>query len=266
MIPRVDYKRTGACSATSAGFLRSGQWSGLTPPGPCDTNRLLNSVRRIPMRKTSLLVLAVLALIVIPVCKKAPTMKYPVTAKVEQVDDYFGTASGRSLPLAGGRHVRRDRGLGQGPERGHLRLPGEDPLPRGPQEAADRHLQLPPLLVALPGRGALLLRQERRPAEPVRHLRPEGPGRRARGVHRPQRPLGRRHHSDRPDRPLRRQEAHGRLARRGRLGLVRDPGHGHRRQEGAGRLRSSGSSSPARPGGRTASSTAATTSPRPARS
>ena len=43
------------------------------------------------MRKTSLLVLAGLALIVIPVCKKAPTMKYPPTAKAEQVDDYFGT-------------------------------------------------------------------------------------------------------------------------------------------------------------------------------
>jgi prolyl oligopeptidase len=43
------------------------------------------------MGKKSLLILAILALIVIPVCKKASTMKYPVTAKVEQVDDYFGT-------------------------------------------------------------------------------------------------------------------------------------------------------------------------------
>ncbi|MDD8027446.1 MAG: S9 family peptidase, partial [Acidobacteriota bacterium] len=43
------------------------------------------------MGKKTLLVLAVLALIVIPVCKKGPAMKYPVTAKVEQVDDYFGT-------------------------------------------------------------------------------------------------------------------------------------------------------------------------------
>jgi prolyl oligopeptidase len=44
------------------------------------------------MGKKALLVLAALALIVIPVCKKAPSMKYPLTAKVEQVDDYFGTA------------------------------------------------------------------------------------------------------------------------------------------------------------------------------
>ncbi|MCX6558993.1 MAG: prolyl oligopeptidase family serine peptidase [Candidatus Aminicenantes bacterium] len=43
------------------------------------------------MGKKSLLVLAILALIVIPVCKKAATMKYPVTVKAEQVDDYFGT-------------------------------------------------------------------------------------------------------------------------------------------------------------------------------
>ncbi len=172
------------------------------------------------MRKTSLLALAVLALVVIPVCKKAPTMKYPVTAKVDQVDDYFGTQVADPYRWLEDDTLGRDRGLGQGPERGDLRLPGQDPLPRGAQEAADRHLQLPPLLVALPGRRTLLLRQERRAAEPVRDLRPEGPGRRARSVHRPQRPFGRRHDPGRAARPLRRQEARwpSRAARRARTG------------------------------------------------
>jgi prolyl oligopeptidase len=43
------------------------------------------------MGKKLFVVTAVLALIIIPNCKKAETMNYPVTQKVEQVDDYFGT-------------------------------------------------------------------------------------------------------------------------------------------------------------------------------
>jgi len=43
------------------------------------------------MRAKIFLVLAVLALIILPSCgPKAEPMKYPVTQKVDQVDDYFG--------------------------------------------------------------------------------------------------------------------------------------------------------------------------------
>lgn len=44
------------------------------------------------MSKKTILILAIAALIILPSCgKKAETMKYPVTAKGTQVDDYFGT-------------------------------------------------------------------------------------------------------------------------------------------------------------------------------
>jgi len=43
------------------------------------------------MTKKIILALAVLALVLVPACKKAEPLKYPVTAKVDQVDDYFGT-------------------------------------------------------------------------------------------------------------------------------------------------------------------------------
>ncbi len=43
------------------------------------------------MSKRIVIALAAMALIVIPQCKKAETMTYPVTKTVEQVDDYFGT-------------------------------------------------------------------------------------------------------------------------------------------------------------------------------
>ncbi len=43
------------------------------------------------MRKRSLLSVAVLALMLMPSCKPAEKIAYPATAKVDQVDDYFGT-------------------------------------------------------------------------------------------------------------------------------------------------------------------------------
>ncbi|MDP2915807.1 MAG: prolyl oligopeptidase family serine peptidase [Candidatus Aminicenantes bacterium] len=43
------------------------------------------------MEKKIVVVLVLMALIVIPACKKAEKIAYPVTKKVEQVDDYFGT-------------------------------------------------------------------------------------------------------------------------------------------------------------------------------
>ncbi len=43
------------------------------------------------MRKRSLLSVAVLALMLMPSCKPAEKIDYPATAKVDQVDDYFGT-------------------------------------------------------------------------------------------------------------------------------------------------------------------------------
>ena len=43
------------------------------------------------MGKKIFLVLAVLTLIVLPACKKVEAINYPVTKKVAQVDDYFGT-------------------------------------------------------------------------------------------------------------------------------------------------------------------------------
>jgi len=43
------------------------------------------------MPKKLILTLAVLALILAPACKKAEPLNYAVTAKVDQVDDYFGT-------------------------------------------------------------------------------------------------------------------------------------------------------------------------------
>ncbi len=55
----------------------------------------------------------------------------PETAKVDHVDDYFGTRVSGSVPLAGRRYRFRGQGLGAGGKRGDLRISRQDPVPHG---------------------------------------------------------------------------------------------------------------------------------------
>ena len=124
--------------------------------------------------------------------QQVQTPVYPETRKTTTSTPI--TASGcRSLPLARGRHLRRDRRVGRGAEQGHLPVPREDSVPRAaarPRDAAER---LREVLGAVAEGAVLLLQPERRPAEPERALHPEGIRRHARGADRSQHLVGGRH-------------------------------------------------------------------------
>ena len=219
------------------------------------------------MKKTMVMLILIVIVVAFAACKKeAVKLAYPVTKKVDQVDDYFGTKVADPYRWLEDDNVRGDRGLGQGPERGHLRLPGQDPLPRDAQEAADRHLTTTPA-TRRPSGSANTTSSARTTGcrtSPSSTSRRAWTGRpKSSSTPTPSRPTA-------PIRvgllgPSGDDKLHGRLAaarpaRTGpRSGSWTSP---PKRSCPTG---SSGSSSPARPGGRTASSTAATTSPRPAR-
>ena len=131
-------------------------------------------------------------------------LDYPQTRKVDHVDTYHGVAGARPVPLARGRQLGRDRRVGRGAEQGDLRLPRADPVPRGAQGAARSALQLPEVQRPVAQGRALLLQQERRPAEPERALRPEGPDGHARGADRSEHVVRGRHDAARRLRPRRR--------------------------------------------------------------
>src|SRR5262249_50907583 len=78
-------------------------------------------------------------------------------------------AGPRPVPLAGGGRAQVGGGgrLGRGPEQAHLRLPGGHSPAREDSPPAQGVVELRALLRAGQGGRALLLQQERRPAEPV---------------------------------------------------------------------------------------------------
>ena len=120
------------------------------------------------MKKTMLILILISMVLAFAACQKeAARLAYPVTKKVDQVDDYFGTKVADPYRWLEDDNAEDVKAWVKAAERGDLRLPRQDPVPAQDQGAADRDLQLPALLVALPGRRVLLLLQERRPAEPV---------------------------------------------------------------------------------------------------
>ena len=100
-------------------------------------------------------------------------IRYPQTKRGDQVDDYHGTKVADPYRWLEDdvRTVEGSGRLGRGREQGHVRLSRGDPPARDDPQAADRAVELRAVLVAVQGRRALLLLQERRPAEPGRALR-----------------------------------------------------------------------------------------------
>ncbi len=98
----------------------------------------------------------------------------------------------RSLSLARGRHLTRDRGVGCRAECDHVPLSRANSLSRGAAQARDGAQRLRALLGAVAQGTVLFLQQELGAPEPERPVRPEGARRRARGAARPERVVGRR--------------------------------------------------------------------------
>ena len=124
-----------------------------------------------------------------------PGLQYPTTKTVDHVDTYHGTSVADPVSLARRRHLGRDGGVGRGAEQGHVRVSRQDSVSRAADQAAQRALQLRQVLVAVAQGRALLLLEERRPAEPERALHPEGPERHAGGADRSEHVVGGRHRS-----------------------------------------------------------------------
>ena len=99
-----------------------------------------------------------------------PKMTYPTDEEDRPRRHLPRRGRARSVPLARRRHLRRDGRLGRGAERGHVRAPRDDPVPRGAHEPARAALQLPEVQRAGAPRHDLLLHEERRAAEPGRDL------------------------------------------------------------------------------------------------
>ena len=81
----------------------------------------------------------------------------------------------RPVSLVGGRLLRGDRQLGEGPERGDRQVPGADSLPREDEAALERPAELPQGGRAVEEGRPLLLLSQRRSAEPERPLLQELP-------------------------------------------------------------------------------------------
>ena len=84
------------------------------------------------------------------------------------------TASGaRPVPLARGRHVGRDRGLGRGAERDHVRAPETIPFRAAAQRATEQLFDYPKFGEPFRRGNTYFFFEERRPAEPGVRLPPD---------------------------------------------------------------------------------------------
>jgi prolyl oligopeptidase len=72
-----------------------------------------------------------------------PKIVYPVTKKIEQVDDYFGTKVYDPYRWLEDETSAGDESMGRGTEPGDIWLPRQDPVSREAQSALDAALQLP---------------------------------------------------------------------------------------------------------------------------
>ena len=83
------------------------------------------------MKKMVLMFVLLSVVLAFAACQKeAAKLSYPVTKKVDQVDDYFGTKVADPYRWLEDDKSAETGAMGRGPKRRDLRLPREDPLPR----------------------------------------------------------------------------------------------------------------------------------------